>query len=256
MWFVLKHTVEWVGLCCCAEPLSEKRRDKGQGTNGAESWTLWLDSEVWISLSTAHCTTSMFYRLFSDKRPGSAILDPVSQPGVTLLSLATPRPEGTSDNVWNNFPTSFIRARVSPVACGCRTGMLWCSLLRKSTLTGHTKEKKESSQTQKLCGFEITTDLLSRLLPLRIHFFLPITVAWVEKLPSEKQNRARVTAGSFGDGFLTGTVARLWSFFSVPGCWGSRPPCCDDTQLWGGHVWKNRPLQTALKEVTTKSGQN
>lgn len=138
MWSVLKHTVECVGLCCCAEPRSEKRRDKVKGTNGAKSRTHWLDSEAWISLSTAHCTTTMFYRLFSDKRPGSAILDPPSQPGVTLLTLATPMPEGTSDNVWNNFSASYIRARVPLVACGYRTGMLWCRLLRKSTLTGHT----------------------------------------------------------------------------------------------------------------------
>lgn len=48
---------------CCADPRLEKRRDKGEGTNGVKSWTRWPDSWVWIGLSTAHWATSTFYRV-------------------------------------------------------------------------------------------------------------------------------------------------------------------------------------------------
>lgn len=73
-------------------------------------------------------------------------MDLASQLGVILLSLATPVPQGTSDNVWNDFSASYVMVRVPLVACVEGPGMLWRCLLRRPTLTGHTKERKGSSQ--------------------------------------------------------------------------------------------------------------
>lgn len=71
--------------------------------------------------------------MLSGERPGLVILDLASQPGATVLPGATHVPQGTSDNVCNNFSESYDRAKVPLVASEYRGRTLQSCLLRKPT---------------------------------------------------------------------------------------------------------------------------